>query len=130
MYIYFPILLYVIIPSFQANHCSANLQNDLQEPAEPVTELVLPEPCRNYQPLKLKYRVTSTEPVFYQPQAEYPIAVEVPEVPQPLEIITPDQDFQGKSYTYSIQAPLLPSSTPISRRYDFDFEVPSTSPVS
>lgn len=118
---------------FPVNRCSANnyLQDNLQEPAEPVTESVLSKPC-TYQPLKLNYRMVSTEPSLpYQPRAKYPIAVQVPQVqqpPQPLEIITSDP-LRGKSYTYNIQT-LPPPSMPISRRYDFDFQVPPSSPIS
>jgi len=112
------------------NRCSANeyLQDNLQEPAKlEQTESVLSKPCTaTYQPLKLNYRVVSTEPNLpYQPRAEYPIAVQVPQVPpRPSSeiIITPDP-LRGKSYTYNIQT-LPPPSTPISRRYDFDFQVP------
>jgi len=107
--------------------CSAikYLQNNLQEPAkqEPVPEFVSPKPCV-YQPLKLNYRVISTKPISYQPRVEYPISIQVPHVPQPLETITPDvMPLQGKSYAYNIQA-LPPPPVPISTRYDFDFQVP------
>lgn len=103
------------------------LQNNFQEPENSVTKSVLPKPCA-YQPLKLNYRVISAEPNQpYQPRTEYPISIQVPRVPQPLDIIMPDP-LRGKSYTYNIQT-LPPSSVPISTRYDFDFQVPP-SPIS
>ncbi|KYQ51659.1 hypothetical protein ALC60_09247 [Trachymyrmex zeteki] len=101
----------------------------IEEPAKPVTEIVSPKWSCEHQPLKLNYRVISTEPIPYQSRKEYPISVEVPQMPQPLEIITPDS-LQGKSYAYNIQV-LPPPSVPISRRHDFDVQVPpSPSPIS
>lgn len=97
-----------------------------------MTELVSPtSPCA-YRPLKLNYRVTDTdEPAIpHQPQAEYPISIQVPRVPEPLEIITPDP-FRGKSYMYDIQDLPTPAAVePYSpRRYNFDFQLPP-SPIS
>ncbi|XP_011685581.1 PREDICTED: uncharacterized protein LOC105448580 [Wasmannia auropunctata] len=108
-------------------HSPRYLPVTIEEPAKPVTEFVSPKSCV-YQPLKLNYRVISTKPIAYQPQAEYPISVQipqVPQVPQSEEIITPDP-FQGKSYEYNIQAlssPPVPIST---KRYNIDFQVPSS----
>ncbi|XP_011874797.1 PREDICTED: uncharacterized protein LOC105565867 [Vollenhovia emeryi] len=112
-------------------HLPRYLPVTIEEPAEPVTELVLPDkPCA-YRPLKLNYRVIATEPIPEQPYAEYPVAVEVPQAPQPtqlLEIITPDP-LRGKSYAYNVQTPLSPPAEPISRTYDIDFQIPSL-PIS
>ncbi|EGI59378.1 hypothetical protein G5I_12476 [Acromyrmex echinatior] len=100
----------------------------IEEPAKPVTEFVSSK-SYDYKPLKLNYQIISSKPIPYQPRMEYPIFVQVPQVPQPSEIITPDS-LQGKSYAYNIQA-VPPPSVPISRRYDFDFQVPSSpSPIS
>ncbi|XP_011631641.2 uncharacterized protein LOC105423561, partial [Pogonomyrmex barbatus] len=101
---------------------------NLQEPIKPVTELVLPTPPCVYQPLKLNYRIIPTEPSLpYQPQTEYPVSIQIPQVPESLEIVTSDP-LRGKSYAYNIQT-LPPPSVPITTRYDFDFQVPP-SPIS
>ncbi|XP_028046562.1 uncharacterized protein LOC105830635 [Monomorium pharaonis] len=109
-------------------HPSRYLPVTIEEPIKPVTERISPTSCV-YQPLKLNYRVITNKSIQpYQPQAEYPISIQVPQVSQSLaEIITPDL-LRGKSYTYNIQT--LPSPpVPISTRYDFDFQVPF-SPIS
>ncbi|KYN03538.1 hypothetical protein ALC62_05665 [Cyphomyrmex costatus] len=101
----------------------------IEVPAKPVTEFDLLESYNQQQPkLKLNYRAISyTKSIPDQPRREYPISVQT-EVPQPSKIIMPDR-LQDKSYTYNIQT-LPPPSVPISRRYDFDFQVPDSSPSS
>ncbi|EZA47589.1 hypothetical protein DMN91_004456 [Ooceraea biroi] len=96
------------------------LSGKVEEPILPMaTESTL---SKVYQPLKLNYRVISTEPVSCPLQREYPISVEIPQIPQPLTIVTPDI-FRGKSYEYNIQVPSF-SPMPISRNYNFDVQVP------
>ncbi|KAL0122417.1 hypothetical protein PUN28_007265 [Cardiocondyla obscurior] len=110
-------------------HLPRYLPVTIEEPVEPVAKSILPEPCA-YRPLKLNYRVISTEPIPCQPRAEYPIEVEVPPVPVPQtsEIIKPDP-FRGKFYRYNIQAP-PPPSVPITRTYDCDLQIPQPPLIS
>lgn len=96
---------------------------------EPVTESVTEKdlatsPCA-YQPLKLNYRVIdNSSPTFYQPQAKYPVSIQVPEVPvESLEIVKPDL-YRGKSYVYNTQTPLSPITTVPIPSYNFDLYVP------
>jgi len=84
-----------------------------------TTELSLSEV---YQPLRLNYRTISTEPVSSYPvQTEYPISVEIPEVPQSLKIVTPN--VMQRSYEYNIQIP-SPPSIPFSRNYNIGVQLP------
>ncbi|XP_070169302.1 uncharacterized protein [Polyergus mexicanus] len=108
-------------------HPSRYLPVTIKEPVRPVTENALSTtPCA-YQPLKLNYQVIDQSPVFYQPQAKYPISIQVPKVEpvESLEIVKPDS-YRGKSYIYNTQTPLSSISVPISTSYNFDLQVPSS----
>ncbi|XP_012215842.1 uncharacterized protein [Linepithema humile] len=96
---------------------------------EPVEEYVT-EPSKSlYRPLKLNYRAISTEsPTCYQVQNEYPISIQVPQITEPLKIVTPDP-YRGKSYKYDIQTPSIPC-TPIPMSYNFDLQMPPPPPPS
>lgn len=102
-------------------------QNNLQEPARPVTPIQnLPAPCA-YKPLKLNYRVIVDKSIPYQSQATYPVSIQVPEVlpTESLEIVKPDP-YRGKSYVYNTQTSSSPAYVPISTSYNFDLHVPSS----
>ncbi|KAL6420143.1 hypothetical protein ACFW04_014088 [Cataglyphis niger] len=113
-------------------HSSRYLPVTIKEPVtESITEKDLAtSPCA-YQPLKLNYRVIdNSSPIFYQPQAKYPVSIQVPEVPvESLEIVEKPDLYRGKSYVYNTQTPLSPITVPISTSYNFDLHVPP-SPIT
>ncbi|XP_032681104.1 uncharacterized protein LOC116848769 [Odontomachus brunneus] len=95
----------------------------IEVPARPVEET---EPPKPYQPLKLSYQTFNPLPRPQYLHQEYPVSIEVPEVPLP-EIST-YVSLPMKSYEYNIQIPPPPIER-IPTIYNFDLQALPPSPT-
>ncbi|EFN69576.1 hypothetical protein EAG_04522 [Camponotus floridanus] len=117
-------------PCYPSNYLPVTIEEPVLKPvSEDYTLPATTQPC-TYQPLKLNYQVIADKPpIPYQSQANYPVSIQIPEVPEVHEVPVESSEivkldpYRGKSYTYNTQS--LPSpSVPISTSYNFDLYVP------